>query len=53
MNAVVPPGVPQDQARLRVSLTAAHSLAELDQALELFAEVHASLPQREPAGAPG
>jgi 8-amino-7-oxononanoate synthase len=38
-NPVVPPAVPPSQCRLRTSLMATHSAAQIDQALEAFARI--------------
>ncbi len=45
VNAVVPPGVPDDASRLRVSLSAVHTPEDVDRAVEAFAEVDRALPE--------
>ena len=43
VNPVVPPAVPPHDCLLRISLTAAHSHSQIDQALEIFRKVGKSL----------
>jgi 8-amino-7-oxononanoate synthase len=45
VNAVVPPGVPEESSRLRISASAMHTKAQIELLLESFAAVDEELPR--------
>jgi 8-amino-7-oxononanoate synthase len=46
VTAIRPPTVPEGEARLRVTLSAAHSEEQLDRLLQALAQCHSLLPER-------